>query len=563
MPKKNIYLPSNKSVFFQIILIVLFFSVVRIYDFLFFHVVGELVGASIALGIFFVTWNTRRFWDNSYLLIIGVAYFFVSCFDILHALSYQNAGSNIFSNNGLDFSIQLWIAARFLEGLSFFVAPFFLDKKIRARLVFAIYASISFLFVAMIFRWENFPNIFSPTGVATSFYRYGEYSIMSLLLFGTIFLYRRKKFFEKRVLGFLVAALILRIVAEITLAILSTHSGGNNIWNFLGLQTKIVAFYIAYLGIIGMEIMSPHKFIVEELKRRGEKLREGEERYRFLVESSPDAIVLHNKGLIMYANPAAVRLFGFVRKNDLLGKYIQDFIHSDYKDKVKGRIKRLYDKSIEVAPTFEIQIVRNDGIFVDAEVTGRLVHYGGKDLVQSMIRDVTEKKKAQDRIKFLSSHDSLTGVYNRYYFDEKIKKLLFHNNVSIGLIIIDIDGLKSINDNYGHVVGDSLIQRTARILLDACFEKCVISRIGGDEFGIIVPDTNNEEMEIVVEKIIKRLDEEDSNYDMGCGRLSFSTGFSVYQPGNDFSATFKKADDMMYVDKMKRREANAQEYCKK
>ncbi|HBR71969.1 MAG TPA: hypothetical protein DEA27_04200, partial [Candidatus Moranbacteria bacterium] len=465
----------------------------------------------------------------------------------------QSASTNIFSNKEIDFSIQLWMAARFLEGLSFFVAPFFLDKKIRARLVFAIFASFSLLFVLMIFRWENFPHIFMPTGNTSLFYKYGEYIIIVLFFLGTIFLYRRKKFFEKRVLGFLIAALVLRIIAEVILSVLSTHNGNHNIWNFLGLQLKIVAYYVAYLGIIGIEMMSPHKFIVEELKRRGEKLRESEERYRFLVESSPDAIVLHNKGLIMYANPAAARLFGFVDKNDLLGKYIQDFIHSDYKEKVKGRIGRLYDKSIAVAPTFELQIVRNDGIFIDAEVSGRLVNYAGKDLIQSMIRDVTEKKKSQDRIKFLSSHDSLTGVYNRYYFDDKIKKLLFHNNISIGLIIVDIDGLKIINDNYGHVSGDSLIQRTARVLLDACSDKCVISRIGGDEFGVIVPDTNMEEMELVVEHIRKRLDEEENDYDLECNKLSFSTGFSIYEPDGDFSKTFKEADNMMYVDKMNRR----------
>jgi PAS domain S-box-containing protein len=138
--------------------------------------------------------------------------------------------------------------------------------------------------------------------------------------------------------------------------------------------------------------------LFRERKRVEEALRESEESYRSLVETSPDAIFLHEEGRFVYLNPAAVRLFGAGSAEELCGRNALDFIHPDNRDEIKNRRHFIVTRGMPV-PLSEIRIVRRDGSIVDVEATAGVSYYRGKRMIQVIQRDITERKRAEEKIR--------------------------------------------------------------------------------------------------------------------------------------------------------------------
>jgi diguanylate cyclase (GGDEF)-like protein len=118
-----------------------------------------------------------------------------------------------------------------------------------------------------------------------------------------------------------------------------------------------------------------------------------------------------------------------------------------------------------------------------------------------IIKDITEDKKKQEEIEYLSFYDQLTGLYNRRFFEEELRRLDTPRNLPISIVIADLNGLKLANDAFGHVVGDKLLVKMAEILKKSCRSDDIIARMGGDEFVVILPKTNVNEVECVVNRI--------------------------------------------------------------
>ena len=105
------------------------------YNYLLFHSLAEIFSIVIACGIFMIAWNSRRFLDNNYLLFIGIAYLFVGGLDLIHTLAYKGMG--VFQGYETNLPTQLWIAARYMESLSLFLAPFFFGRKLKVNSYFS------------------------------------------------------------------------------------------------------------------------------------------------------------------------------------------------------------------------------------------------------------------------------------------------------------------------------------------------------------------------------------------------------------------------------------------
>ena len=144
------------SLLFGLLILVGFYLASR-YSYLLFHSLVELFSVVIAFTLFIVAWNSRRFVDNNYVLFIGSAYLFVGGLDLVHTLGYP--GMEIFPGDDANLATQLWIAARYLQSLSFLVAPVFLRRKLKIGFVFGVYAFVCFLFLGAIFL-NHFPVCF-------------------------------------------------------------------------------------------------------------------------------------------------------------------------------------------------------------------------------------------------------------------------------------------------------------------------------------------------------------------------------------------------------------------
>ena len=137
---------------------------------------------------------------------------------------------------------------------------------------------------------------------------------------------------------------------------------------------------------------------IAEQKGIEESLRESEERYRLLVEASPEPIVVHSEGLIVYMNLAGAKLYGAINPEELVGHQALDFVHPDYKETVRKRIRDVLQNN-ERAPLIEEKYIRLDGSVVDVEVTGTAITYRGEPAVQVMFRDITERKRTENALR--------------------------------------------------------------------------------------------------------------------------------------------------------------------
>ncbi|EGW36300.1 HD domain-containing phosphohydrolase [Desulfosporosinus sp. OT] len=164
-----------------------------------------------------------------------------------------------------------------------------------------------------------------------------------------------------------------------------------------------------------------------------------------------------------------------------------------------------------------------------------------------MIQDVTDRKLTEEKIIYLSFHDRLTGLYNRRYFEEELKRLDVERNYPLTLVMADVNGLKLINDSFGHAVGDELLKNVAKVLRNGCRRDDIIARLGGDEFVILLPHTDAAE----TEQILKRIKALATQEKVGSIEISISFGYEIkrYETENILDL-FKKAEDYMYKRKL-------------
>lgn len=172
--------------------------------------------------------------------------------------------------------------------------------------------------------------------------------------------------------------------------------------------------------------------------------------------------------------------------------------------------------------------------------------------VHGVCRDITEKIKLEKKLNFLTCHDSLTGLKNRMFFDNEIKKYDEEIDTSLGIIICDLDNLKTVNDNYGHKAGDTLLKTTAKILCTHAKENMFISRIGGDEFAIIINETNNYEVIKLCQYIKTSIEKHNLTNDC---EVKLSIGYAFNQNSiGQVDQLFKIADKRMYMEKSKHKD---------
>jgi len=167
--------------------------------------------------------------------------------------------------------------------------------------------------------------------------------------------------------------------------------------------------------------------------------------------------------------------------------------------------------------------------------------------VLGVIRDVTELKQYENKLIYLSYHDSLTGLHNRRYYLDNLVKLDIPQNYPLTIVMLDINGLKLINDAFGHESGDKLLISAANLISDSCRETDLVSRVGGDEFVIVMPNTN----EIEVEKIIEKLKKDSKRITIESIELSISFGYETKNKiSEDIQGVYKSAEDLMYREKL-------------
>jgi diguanylate cyclase (GGDEF)-like protein/PAS domain S-box-containing protein len=278
-------------------------------------------------------------------------------------------------------------------------------------------------------------------------------------------------------------------------------------------------------------------------------LQRSERRYRSLFENAVEGIFQCTlEGQFLIANPACARILGFPSSDELIredcgtknlcfidpGKY-QEF---QVELKEKGVVEKL-----------EAQLWRRDRskIWVSLNVLVNPGSEGMSPFIEGRMEDITERKSSEERIYYLSFHDKLTGLYNRAYFEEELKRLDTPRQLPISLILGDVNGLKLINDAFGHEEGDRLLRQIAFILRESCRKEDIVARLGGDEFAVLLPRTSAG----TAAEIIQRINQVCSQKNIGPMQLSIALGAGTKEtPFQGMRKILRDAEEKMYQTKL-------------
>ncbi|MEO5347338.1 MAG: response regulator [Magnetococcus sp. YQC-9] len=229
-------------------------------SYLLFHTLAELFSIIIAFTFFIITWNGRRFFDNHYLLFLGMAFLFIGLLDLLHTMGYKGMG--IFVRQDANLAPQLWIGARYLEAMSFIAACFFVRRQLPVAFMLILYTLSTSLLLLSIFVWESFPDCWVEGVGLTPFKKNSEYLISLMLLVGMMLLHRQRSHFSPKVLTLLRWAQLATVGAELAFTFYVNMYGFSNL---VGHLLKIIAFYLFYKAVVETTLVAPFKTLFHNI----------------------------------------------------------------------------------------------------------------------------------------------------------------------------------------------------------------------------------------------------------------------------------------------------------
>jgi len=277
---------------------------------------------------------------------------------------------------------------------------------------------------------------------------------------------------------------------------------------------------------------------------RQQGLRQGEATFRALVESIASAIFISRGGRLRYVNHAAEIITGYARK-ELLRMSFQDLVDCD-KPEVPTSRKRSWADEIELAPRCEVRISTKNHEQRWLDITATPVDFDDEPCAMISAFDLTDCKRAEEQAQVLAVTDSLTGLGNYRRILDVLRTEIERSGRTgrpFAVLLLDVDGLKDVNDRYGHLAGSRALCRVGDVLRLFCRAIDTAARYGGDEFAVILPETNASAAALVASRIRQRI-----ATDTAQPTLSASIGVAVYPcDGETIEGLLQKADYEMYA----------------
>lgn len=244
-----------------------------------------------------------------------------------------------------------------------------------------------------------------------------------------------------------------------------------------------------------------------ELEKANEIMSDSRNQLKLILNSTGEAIYgMDTAGDCTFCNTSCIKMLGYSHQDELIGKNMHYQIHHSKKDGTPITISECrVVKAITNGTCFHSDdevFWRKDGTYFQAEYHV-YPQFKDDEIVGAVVTftDITESKKAQEHINYLSTHDPITGVYNRMFFENELIRIDKSKNMPISIIYGDVNGLKLLNDILGHEKGDELLKKTAGIMTKVSRKNDIVARVGGDEFVMLLPNTDDEEAKSIVQSI--------------------------------------------------------------
>ena len=327
---------------------------------------------------------------------------------------------------------------------------------------------------------------------------------------------------------------------------LFVHSDGTSDW----LRWETRPWFLVDGTIGGIIIYAEN---ISGRKEAESALQASEEKFRLLTEYTSDVIwILDMRSRrFSYISPSVEQLRGY-SVEEALEQDLQESLTADsyamVMESFPAELREfLHNPNNPKTYYAQVQQPCKDGsvIWVEFSMKYRLNKSGELEAI-GVSRNIEERKRAEERIRFLSYHDQLTGLYNRRYYEEQLPTIDVPENYPLSLVMADVNGLKFANDTQGHQVGDAMLTVVAGMLEHVCNEHDMVARIGGDEYVLLMPNTRADE----VEQRISHVDMHLRNHMVGSLQLSVAFGWATKETvDKSLTEIFKEAEDMMYTRK--------------
>ncbi|MCR6631542.1 MAG: diguanylate cyclase [Magnetospirillum sp.] len=291
---------------------------------------------------------------------------------------------------------------------------------------------------------------------------------------------------------------------------------------------------------------------ISKFVKSAEALREREERLQGILASVAEGIVtINDSGKVESANPAAEHMFCY-KRGQMAGIDLGDLMPDDMRD----RHQRFFDAYMAgLFPTLMGRLVEGVGLRLDGstfpmEISVSELRHGKQRLFTAILRDISERKENEDRIRRLAHHDSLTGLPNRNLLNDRMNHALARvkrHGGRMAVLYVDLDKFKPINDTLGHEAGDHVLREVSRRLAACVRSSDTVARVGGDEFVVVVEEIQRPvEAALVARKIVDSLSKAVDYQGHAC-QVGASIGVAVFpDDGNSMEEVCKAADVAMY-----------------
>ena len=297
-----------------------------------------------------------------------------------------------------------------------------------------------------------------------------------------------------------------------------------------------------------------------ELERHREQLASANQRLVNIIDFLPDAtFVIDCQGKVVAWNRAIEELTGIAKQDILgLGYYAYAFpfwgeprpLLIDLVTANFSEIRRYYPSAelkgvILQAEVFIDRLRRGQGVYALISASPLYDHAGGLVGAIETVHDISNRKRAEEQLRYMGWHDQLTGLYNRTYFEAEVERFERGEYRQLGLVMCDVDGLKTVNG-----AGDKLLRVAAQLIAAAIDTHQIVARVGGDEFAILLPDCAPEEPQRIQDRIGALMEEH--NRTTTEPKLSISLGWAISDDRKTIQEVFEEADNNMYRKKLHR-----------
>lgn len=402
-------------------------------DYLIFHSFVELAGAAIAIAIFLLAWNSRKFTNNSVYVFIGAMFLASGILNILHAMAYK--GMTVFPGtlNDANLGTQLWLANQYVLAGGLFATSFLFRKKTpKIPVIISIFSAYLAIVLLSIFWWQNFPMAYIEGTGLTAFKKISEYFVVAIYLLSAYFFVRGKNKFDSRIAN--IFSLVAILLAFSTI-LFTLYVGVYSFFNLWGHLIRLAAMYPIYIGIVEFGLMKPYDFLFGNLKAREKLLEKNEKMFKAVVDDQTELICrFRPDGTLTFVNGAYCRYYGKAREA-LIGKPYFELVPDDVSEKDKIHLLEL-NRSNPVGQ-YEHRAIDKNGWHRWQNWTTRAIFGEGDELIeyQSIGRDITQQKYVQKALVKSEKNyrtlvdNSLVGIYkldkdgNYTYVNEAMAKM--------------------------------------------------------------------------------------------------------------------------------------------